>query len=403
MEARGVTRRRFLAGAVGLGAGFGALSASAACAGLPTWLGGPSRGAGLPLRHLVLLMQENRSFDHYFGRFPGADGIPPGAPVRPASSACQRDVPHDRWAFQEIAEAGKFRESAALTYYGEQDLTFYWALARRFALCDRYFASLLGGTFANRLFGVAASGGGYLDNPHQIDPARLPRPSIVDRLDEAKVAWACYVDHQPDAMYNPIAYYPERRADPRANRTYQDFLADAAAGRLPGVAWVISEEPLNEHPPHPPQWGERLAALTVHAIASSPQWPNAALVINYDESGGFYDHVQPPPVDGASRGFRVPALVVSPYARPGHISHVTYEHASVLALIERVFDLPSLGRRDAKAGWLEDCFDFDHPTHDPIAYPARLDGAACAGPPPAWAAELLAKPLPAAAPAGVAR
>src|SRR5262249_51975341 len=154
---------------------------------------------------------------------------------------------------------------------------------------------------------------------------------------------------------------PERESDPRANRTYAQFLADAAAGRLPAVTWVVPEDPLTEHPTSPPQWGQRFAALTVHALMSSPLWRSPALILNYDESGGFYDHVAPPVVGGSQFGYRVPCTIVSPYSRPGHVSSVVYDHASALALVERTFGVAPLGSRDAAASPLEDCFDFDNP------------------------------------------
>ena len=354
------------------------------------------RAAGTPLRHVVFLRQENRSFDSYFGRFPGGDGLPRGAPVTPAAADCLPDPPHDQWSFQSLAGGAGYRAPSAATYYTEPQIPLPWALARRFTLCDRYFASVLGPTFVNRLFSVAGSAGRYagLDNPTSgIDPALLPQPNIVDRLEAAGLDWACYQATTPDARYNPVAYYPERERDPRARRTFGDFLAAAAAGTLPAVSWVVPEDPLTEHPPAPPQWGQRFAALTVAAVAGGPAWRETALVLNYDESGGFYDHVKPPRVDSQGYGFRVPCIVVSPYARPGHVSHATYDHASVLALVERVFGLAPLATRDAAADPLTDCFDFDHPTLDGVRFPASPAPTGCPAPPP-WAARLLDQPLP---------
>jgi phospholipase C len=354
------------------------------------------RAAETPLQHLVLLMRENRSFDHYFGRYPGADGLPAGAPVTAAVAACGPDPPHAYAAMRSLAETEDFAGPAAHTVFSERDVPVAWALARRFALCDRYFASVLGPTFVNRLFSVAASSGDFQDNPSRIDAARLPRPNIVDRLDAAGLDWACYLAAVPDTGgYDAVAFYPERAADPRANRSFSDFLADAAAGRLPAVSWVVPQDPLSEHPPTPPQWGQHFAALTVQALAAGPRWRSTALVLNYDESGGFYDHVPPPQVGGATLGFRVPCTVVSPYARAGHVSHAAYDHASVLALVERTFGLRPLGGRDAAASPLEDCFDFAHPNLEPISFPPAPAATGCPAP-PAWAADILARPLTAA-------
>ncbi|MBO0682495.1 MAG: twin-arginine translocation signal domain-containing protein, partial [Candidatus Dormibacteraeota bacterium] len=262
---KALTRRGFLQGAAAMGA------TAAFPAAFPTIL--PPRSGETPLRNLVILMRENRSFDHYFGRFPGVDGLPSGSQVKQATTYCLPDPPHDEEAFQGHAEGGGFTGSA-LTYFSRQQLPLGWALARRFTLCDRYFASVLGPTFVNRLYSVAASPGGFTDNPSRVDPALLPRPNIVDRLDSAGVSWSCY-EVQPYSGYNPVAAYPERVHDPRAERSFSDFLADAAAGRLPAVSWVVPQDPLTEHPPTPPPWGQRFAALTVNAVVSGPQWRQA--------------------------------------------------------------------------------------------------------------------------------
>ena len=372
-----LTRRRFLqaAGVAGATVTFPAINLA--------------RVADTPLRHLVLLMRENRSFDHYFGHFPGADGLPSDAPVTAAVVDCVSDPPHNAAALQSLA-GGTPYQGSALSVFTERQIASAWALARRFTLCDRYFASVLSPTFSNRLFSIAGSAAGFRDNPRRIDAALLPRPNLVDRLDAAGLDWACYLARVPDTGgYNPVAFYPERASDPRANRSFNEFLADAASGHLPAVSWVIPQDPLTEHPPTPPQWGQRFADLTVHAVAAGPGWRQCAVILNYDESGGFYDHVTPPP----GYGFRVPCTVVSPYAKPGHVSHANYDHASVLALVERTFRLAPLTGRDAAADPLTDCFDFNHRTSAPITFRPLQQVTGC-GVPPDWAADLLALPLP---------
>ena len=349
-----------------------------------------------PLRHLVLLMRENRSFDHYFGTYRGAEGLPIGAPVTRATADCLPDPAHDEAALQALAGGATAVSPDARTVYTESRIPLAWALARRFTLCDHYFASVLAPTFPNRLFSVAASAGDYRDNPARFEPARLPRPNILDRLDAARLDWGCYLASVPDTHgYNAVAFYPERAADPRANRTFADFVSDSARGRLPAVSWVVPEDPLSEHPPTPPQWGQRFAALAVSAVQAGPQWPHTAVVLNYDESGGFYDHVRPPPVGGHSLGFRVPCVVASPFAKPGHVSHDVHDHASVLALIESTFGLSALNDRDGAASPLADCFDFDHPNPAPVEYPTSSPLPNCQEL-PRWAADLLMQPLPSA-------
>lgn len=347
--------------------------------------------APTPIRKLVFLMQENRSFDHYFGHFPGANGIPSNAPVTRASSPCPPSPPHDEDAMKNAYDVGRndgFQTTAAMTFYTEAELPLYWALARRFTLCDAYFASVLGPTFPNRLFSLAASAGGFRDNPGSIDSQLLPRPTLVDRLDEAGRDWACYLVHRGGQTYNTIAYYPERAKDPRAGRPFDEFLTLATRGNLPDVSWIIADFPLNEHPPASIEWGQRFTGIVVDALFRSPQWPEMALILNWDEGGGFYDHVAPPEVGGSRYGFRVPCLVVSPHARAGHISHATYDHSSVVGLAERLFNLRGLGARDARADPLLECFDFDHAELDATRLPRPRNGDSC-GQLPAWAGDLL--------------
>jgi phospholipase C len=350
------------------------------------------RAAETPIRHLIFLMQENRSFDHYFGLFPGVDGLPPCAPLQHASSQCLPDVAHGSVATIREATRGFLRVAGrgALTYFTGEDLPYYWALAKRFSICDRYFSSAPGSTFPNRLFSIAATANGYLDNPPAIDPSRLPRPNLVDRLDEAGLGWACYLAHKPDARYNPVAYYPEREGDPRANRTYAEFLDAAARGRLPAVSWVVGQDPVIEHPPAAPSWGERFAALTINSVAAGPAWKKTAVVLTYDENGGFFDHVLPPGGSHTS-GFRVPTMVVSPFARPGYVSSGKKDHTSLVAFVTEVFGLEPLGPPTATG--FEDCLDLDHAEPGFVAYSAQPQPTNC-HPLPDWAAALLARPVP---------
>ena len=389
-----LTRRQFL----------GAAAVGTAIAAFPAVRIG--RAGQTPLKNIVLLMQENRSFDHYFGLFPGADGYPPCSPVTRAGSVCLPAPPHDIEAARAEFAGGtidpeRFRSlggDGALSYYTGEDIPYYWALARRFALCDRFFASVLGPTNVNRLFSVAAAAGTLRDNL-TLAGASLPEVNIADRLDQAAVDWRCYSARLPSTDYNPLRYFAGRRDDPRTQRPYAEFLADAAAGRLPPVSWIITQDPLTEHGPSDISWGERFAALTVNTLASSPQWKDSALVLSYDESGGIYDHVAPPRVDDLGLGFRVPAIVVSPYAKAGHVSSSVYEHCSVLALVEQTFGLPPLTARDASANPLEDAFDFSRRELGFVDYRVRrLDG--CGAAPSGWSGDLLSLPVPRSGTAG---
>ena len=381
-----LTRRQFI----------GVAGAGAALAAFPNIRLG--RAAGTPLRNIVVLMQENRSFDHYFGLFPGADGPPSCAPLTHATTLSLPAPPHDIAAARTAASNGFVTTGGetALTYYTGRDLPYYWALASRFTLCDRYFCSALGGTVINRTLSVAGDAGSVRDN-ETVLTARLPALNIADRLDQARVDWRCYQATIPDiGYYNGLTYFPRQRNDPRAARPYAEFLADAAAGRLPPVSWVVPEDPLSEHGPANAAWGERFAALTINTLAASPQWKDSALVLSYDENGGFYDHVAPPRVDELGLGFRVPAIVVSPYARAGQISSRVLEHSSTLALIEHTFGLRPMAARDEAADPFSDVFDFAQRDLSFVEYLEHDLG----GTPGDWYGDLLARPIPCSGIAG---
>jgi phospholipase C len=365
------------------------------------------RGDEIPIDHFVLLMQENRSFDHYFGRLPAAghsdvDGLPDDAgnpnadgnsvPAFHAGEYCIRDVEHS-WndshrQYNDGRNDGFVTTNdpdgeRAMGYLDEIDLPFYYGLAKTFAIADHMFCSVLGPTFPNRLYFLAATSDGRIRN----EIALLERTSIFDRLDAAGVSWKVYAPGLAASLLVGRPPHP-----------LEEFFADAAAGSLPQVAYVdpsfgfTEVEQNDEHAPTNPQLGQRFVESIYDALRTSPNWPRSAMVLTYDEHGGFYDHVPPPracipdnvppetePNDVQASfdryGFRVPLLVASPYARPGHVSHLTYDLTSVLRLLEARWNLPALTARDANATPITDLFDFSRPRLlDPPPLPkATLD------------------------------
>jgi phospholipase C len=340
--------------------------------------------AATPIEHFVVLMQENHSFDNYFGRFPGADGIPPGTCMPIGSSrpgkACVRpfrlgnragpDLPHDARThraqlaggeldgFIRGVSAGRQRpELAVMGHYGERDLPFYWNVAEEYVLFDRYFAAAQGGSVPNRLFWVTGT-------PHG------KGPTIFDRLERAGVSWKFYVeDYDPrrrfaagraetsaQAVRVPLLNFPRYVRDGRLFRHIVDldeYYDDLRNGTLPQVAY-IAPAGSGEHPPRRPQAGQTLVRTLLTALARSQSWQHSAFMWTYDEWGGWFDHVRPP----AGRGFRVPALLVSPYARRGAVDSTVLDHASILRFIEDNWRLEPLARRDAEANGLAHAFDF---------------------------------------------
>jgi phospholipase C len=358
-----VTRRDALKGA-------GALSAVGAAAALPSVASGAvrrsRRKSRLPVEHIVLDCQENRSFDHYFGFAPWIDGygVPPGFSqpdghggfVRPhhLTSFTTADPGHSWTAMHSEWDGGRMDGffttdgDIALGYYTGEDIPFYYSLHRRFTLCVNYFCSVLGPTWPNRFYLAAGTSGGITTNGVW-GFGVLDYPCILDLLEEAGVSWKVYnlrhFDNVPEGESDNVYVFFKRFAfDPRTRATEDDYLRDAARGELPNVSILIPSFSfhVDEHPPADIRVGMRLQQRMIRALMRSPQWRSSAYILTYDESGGFFDHVPPPQVDAYGLGIRVPTWVVSPWAKPGHLEPTVYEHSSVLKLIETAFDLPTL-------------------------------------------------------------
>jgi phospholipase C len=341
---------------------------------------------------LVFLLMENRSYDHYLGSRTLLEGKPgdglvagmanpdqngvsvPSAPAPSGDALCVASPPHEwdpaRVQFNGGACDGFVRAyqssnpgtdgSVAMSYLARADLPVHYALADAYTSCDRWFASLLGGTLPNRMYWHAATANGARDNKDVLDGAYRGVTTIYHRLDAAGVDWAYY--------YTDIPILSAIGSDldlTNRVRRFVDFLHDAAAGVLPPITYIDPGFASNDdHPPHHPLLGQQLIAAVYQALATSPQWPRCRLVVAYDENGGFFDHVVPgtAPDDQAAAGFnqlgfRVPALVVGPYARAGYVSSVAREHTSCLRDIEKRYALTPLTMRDAAANDLSETID----------------------------------------------
>ncbi len=344
--------------------------------------------------HLVVLVMENHSFDNYLGTLGRGDGFtlgedglpveanpaPDGTPVRAFHLDTTRqpvDEPKPDWnathdAWHDGALDGFVTASGrtAMGYWTAEDLPYYAALASTFPLCDRYFCSALTQTFPNRRFLWSGTALGMVRTEIPPLDEEPPNGTIFDALDRHGIEWRNYFGDLPEpALYPPVWFRSTERG-----RTYEAFLADCAAGALPPLSVVTPRTDLSEENPQDVQEGEAFAASIIDAVLASPAWPRTLLVWTYDEHGGYFDHVPPPaavpPDDVEPRldpehrpgrydrlGFRVPAVVVSPWARADHVSHVIHDHTSVLRLIETKWNLPALTRRDANASNLLDCLD----------------------------------------------
>jgi phospholipase C len=337
--------------------------------------------AQAPLNHIVILMMENRSFDHWLGwlskdetwmeagkrtyggdfnvdakldqRFTGASGdvatahmlelLKGGNPYR----GCDHPDPGHSWdkgraqRDKGFLADGSGNDLFALGYFLGDDLPVTSRLARRFTVCDQSFASVLGPTFPNREYFLSGQSGGNKTNALPKDGG-FAWDNIIDRLAKAGVSVkSYYVDL-------PVPLLWGERMTPFVHKI-DDFFTDAKAGQLPSVSFVdpgfTTGARTDNHPHGDIRAGERFVGDVFHAFAESPNWADGAFLLTYDEWGGFFDHVKPPtlPDDHASAtdlenfgqaGFRVPTLIASPFAQTGFVDHRQYDHTSILRFLE---------------------------------------------------------------------
>jgi phospholipase C len=400
-------------------------------AGIPT---------ATPIKHVIFLVKENRTFDQLFGRYPGADGTTTGRMDGRTVQLTQgipqqlpQDIVHSYARALGDYDGGKmdgfgyspFARTAAYTEARESDVPNYWAWARRFVLADRFFASVNGPSFPNHLFTIAAQSGGTHDNP------RPDGGVVIQDGSGYRKVWGCdarpgqtvdvvneegYISSVPpcfdfqtegdllNAKHVPWAYYSASYVQKgyiwsaydaiqhvRETNEWQQhvfptdqLIPDIEDGRLPPVTWVTPRFQVSDHPEYNICWGENWTASVVNAVMQSPDWASTAVFLTWDDWGGFYDHVVPPRVDEFGLGIRVPLLVISPYAKQGFVDHTTGEFSSVLKFIEMNWGLPSLTRRDRSASDLSEAFDFSQGARPPEPVPLRTDcrGSPMGGPAP---------------------
>ncbi|HWE65836.1 MAG TPA: alkaline phosphatase family protein [Acidimicrobiales bacterium] len=408
--------------------------------------------AALPFDHIVIVMQENHSFDNYFGMLPArgqplADGFTFDANGRPLNDnpvrggrqrafrlegTCQPNGVTQSWdaTHQQInggaMDGFAMTDSEAMGYWDESDIPFYYSMANTFCIGNRYFCSVPAQTYPNRRFLYAGSAAGMTSTSGAT--FSLPAPpngSVMDNLHHHGVSFKSYFTDLPDLAIIPsnLERYPTHFT------SIADFYLDCLTGNLPSVSWVDTEMGLtsdiggplasfikdlpaplsgiagnldqllesqggDEENPDDVAIGEAQVARIVNAVLRSPAWPRTLLIWNYDEHGGYYDHVAPPTAimpdaippniaQGHGRtpgaynlyGVRVPNAVVSPYSRPHAVTNVVHDHTSVIATIANKWNLPALGWRDANANDMTDYLDLTSPPaflHPPkLATPAR--------------------------------
>ncbi len=348
------------------------------------------------IEHIVSVTMENRSFDHFFGWMPNADGQQAGLTyvdtkgvthathsLSGDNTGCPAADPDHSYSGARIEYAGgkmngflldPANDTYCIGYYGQKDIPFYAALAQNYTTCNRYFASILGPTFANRMFIHSAQTDRLTDSV-----TLTSLPTIWDSLGAANVSHAYYFNNVPYLALWGIKYLG-------ITKTYNQFKQDAANGTLPSVSFldpnytILDDGTGNDDHPHADiREGDKFLYDVFEAVSKGPGWSSTVLVINFDEWGGFFEHVPPPRAQAANAvdtdivngktllGMRVPVVVASPYSagNPNSplINSMVFDHTSVLKLIEWRWGLQPLTPRDASSDVnnLAYALDFNHP------------------------------------------
>jgi phospholipase C len=391
---------------------------------------------GYPIDHIIVIVKENHTFDNYFGTFPGAEGTTMATtstgqisvgrpPLQLLRDLCHShdcalaDWNHGAMDSWDVGDSRNTSDQLAYTQYLEADIPNYWQYARHFTLADHFFSSMLGPSFPGHMFALAAQTGWAIGNPSSpslLDTARwgcdeatgttIPVldngscnvkqvfpcfnfPTVPDVL-PAGVTWKFYGSTLPpvagqvwsmfdaiDKVRNNSSLWTSHVVD------MSQFDADAAAGTLPNVAWLVPQDQNSEHPPLNICSGENWTVGHLNAVMNGPLWGRVAIVMTYDDFGGWYDHVAPPQQYGCDAntpyglGFRLPAIIISPYAKPGYVMKGVAHQASIPKFIETIFGAPSLSSVDPAAqdgpgtNDLLDAFNWTQTPNPPLVLQTR--------------------------------
>ena len=354
-----------------------------------------------PIKHFLVIMQENHTFDNYFGTYPGANGFPPGTkmPVDPNDPETEyiepwhigdstiTDISHNQATFIEQVNDGKMDGFVAalnrrnqdgriaMGYYDDRDIPYYWNLADNYVLFDNFFSSAKEGSLTNHIFwitGQAPPPGTELELHEKL----AVMPTIFDKLEEEGISWKFYVqNYDPSINYRtlatagnrasqviwvPLLYFDRFLDDPALSSHIvhlDEYFVDLREGNLPAISYIVPSG-ASEPPPQHPRAGERFVKNIIQELMRSSAWSSSAFLLTYDDWGGWYDHVYPPQVDKDGYGPRVPAIMVSPFAKKGYIDSTLLDFTSVLKFIGVNWGIPPLAERDANANDLTSAFDF---------------------------------------------
>jgi phospholipase C len=368
-----------------------------------------------PIDRVVYLMLENRSFDNLFGRFPGVDGATTGVrlgqevPLGRCPEWLPGDLPHDLSSWEACYHQGamdgfaigEFGPYFAYSQFGRADVPNYYHWAREFVLGDNFFASVAGPSYPNHLYLIAGQAGGAIDNPENILTKRLNDgrvfkswgcdaygdgvfvytrapdgvvtkhascfdfESVGEQLSKRDIDWAFYSADPYQAGYIWQAYSAVKDVFHDDNLwdehiwPVDDLMRDIEANALPPVTWITPRFQLSDHPPFSTRHAHNWVTDIVNGLMRSEMWNSLAIFITWDEWGGLYDHVAPPEVDDGQLGFRVPLLVLSPFAKRGYVDDAFGEFSAPLRFIADNWGLPYLTKRIRRSHSFEHVFDFD--------------------------------------------
>ncbi len=361
-----------------------------------------------PIRHVVIIDKENRSFDSMFGLFAGAHGTKSAmegrksVPLSHTPDHMAGDIVHasnDALLAMNHGQMNQFSRlpgaiqggiDVADSQFQQADIPNYWSYARHFTLDDEFFSTVAGPSFPNHLVTIAGTANNVIGNPFGesvqswgcdagsdahvtvVNPSTQHRstvrpcfniPTLVDTMQARGVTWKYYAPEkfQPGYIWSTLDSIKHIRDSPlwKANvRPDAQFASDARAGRLPAVSWLIPDVLQSDHPPFSICVGENWTVNQINAVMQGPDWSSTLIVLTWDDFGGFYDHVAPPVFAGQPLGPRVPAIIISPYSRLRAIDHHALNFDSILRFIEQDFHLPPLTAADAGANSLLTSLNF---------------------------------------------
>jgi phospholipase C len=393
-----------------------------------------------PIKHVVVVMQENRTFDNYFGTYPGAKGIPPrfcmhmnldvaGSPCIPpfltTDPVTYPDMPHN-WLSSHVAyDSGKMdgfiaatgaeQNTNVMSYYDNQTLPNLWAYASHYVLADNFFTSTLSASQPNHWYMVAGKAPtiSILQSTSEASSVYVQKEyinqsqvitTIADSMTNSGISWKYYDTPIRGSLSTAIttgAAFSYLNPFLAKNLSYTglysphfvaraNFFSDVANGTLPQVSWVTPSGPISDHPPANITLGMYWITDVVDAVMRSQYWNSTVIIVLWDDYGGFFDTVAPPQIDGYGLSFRCPALIISAYSKTGYIDHTLYSFESTLKFIEWRFGMGSLTGRDSRANNMFNAFNFNQSPAAPYVIPltnsqlgaiARYIGTASTPPP----------------------